>query len=968
MKKSLLDAKVAVESFYSVSGVGKTSFRTNVLLPFERLLATFGGFFEEYSKIPNSFGLISKETLENSTPVWYEDFEQATDISAAVIHGSKVEFPWLGSMNHHSITLEDKINGNKSIRIDAPGGLITSTYLNNLSTVLGDGENYIFTMLLKSVKPLPDDFIYSIQGMTWQGSPNYFFTVHFGMENGILTAKEVVINDKSFYKKAEPKAVVKVLGDGLYCIAMRFTGEKASDGSESMFLRADVDGSAAGIVVDDYKLFSVSSEAEPIDFTPLYTPVLQEDFENAYIFRDDGILGSPIKLYDNAECYYSFTAKSDEVVNGGRSLKYRSAISTELLHFGKGAFGVGHNYKLSLNLKDLYEFTDASVVSLVYKTDNRTLFEARFTYNPETGEFVPSNSSEYTAVAQKNEYGSYNLSLEFAGAENAYFTLKFSGKIKCSIDDIVIRECFEGESEERYVTRQWITANATSEIYSTPPTAFNPAYLEDFIPVWTSDFENASSIAAAAVAGTDVTFAWQGTENMHYICKGTEGVINGNRSLGVKHDGRSVLNSVTLTGTAKINSGRYYVSTFNIKFLTDIPDNFKFNIHGMTWDGSPNYFFTASLKSMNGELLTGVINTDSTIYPNTYLQPQCVVKEIGEKAYSVAIMYQGAKSSLGTEGMFLRTDINGDATEFCLDDFGLYVANSDTRLENMTSKALAVFSNGFETATAVGNNNITGATMFKALRHPLKGIKMNANFSLSDSSTAIGGEKSLVYENTEGSRLQNFAFGGSSASVVFKQSEYYITTFSFKSLNADSQSSITLHYRSGGYSPVEDDYLFAITLSYSENSGEWTVSDITKNSNVYFYSLPTARLQKTDGVYQLAVSFAGSKDRSGLEGTFISLEMNGSMKLLIDDFCVYQSGVSEDITRYTIKADETAPIKGDINFDGGVNAADLILLRKHLLGIDKLTDSDVSDIADMDENGLLNIIDLVSLKKTVTKF
>ena len=55
---------------------------------------------------------------------------------------------------------------------------------------------------------------------------------------------------------------------------------------------------------------------------------------------------------------------------------------------------------------------------------------------------------------------------------------------------------------------------------------------------------------------------------------------------------------------------------------------------------------------------------------------------------------------------------------------------------------------------------------------------------------------------------------------------------------------------------------------------------------------------------------------------------------------------------------------GDVNTDTDLNAKDLTLLKKHLLSIEDLTDN---SNADCNEDGNINIVDLVCLKKLISK-
>ncbi len=59
-------------------------------------------------------------------------------------------------------------------------------------------------------------------------------------------------------------------------------------------------------------------------------------------------------------------------------------------------------------------------------------------------------------------------------------------------------------------------------------------------------------------------------------------------------------------------------------------------------------------------------------------------------------------------------------------------------------------------------------------------------------------------------------------------------------------------------------------------------------------------------------------------------------------------------------------VKGDINGDGTLNSADLVLLQKHLLTVKKLTAEQAKN-ADMDGDGVIDVFDNVLLRKSLLK-
>ena len=58
---------------------------------------------------------------------------------------------------------------------------------------------------------------------------------------------------------------------------------------------------------------------------------------------------------------------------------------------------------------------------------------------------------------------------------------------------------------------------------------------------------------------------------------------------------------------------------------------------------------------------------------------------------------------------------------------------------------------------------------------------------------------------------------------------------------------------------------------------------------------------------------------------------------------------------------------GDTTGDGIIDSADLLALKKHLLGKDKIKDTDVLKAADATNNGVVDSADLLAVKKYLLK-
>ena len=93
-------------------------------------------------------------------------------------------------------------------------------------------------------------------------------------------------------------------------------------------------------------------------------------------------------------------------------------------------------------------------------------------------------------------------------------------------------------------------------------------------------------------------------------------------------------------------------------------------------------------------------------------------------------------------------------------------------------------------------------------------------------------------------------------------------------------------------------------------------------------------------------------------------------------FAGWSGAVSSDSATITVTADKAVTLvctfnkteygRGDVNTDGSVNTADLVLMSKYLLGREDFTKKQ-SELADMNEDGSADIFDMVSLRKELLK-
>ncbi len=97
-----------------------------------------------------------------------------------------------------------------------------------------------------------------------------------------------------------------------------------------------------------------------------------------------------------------------------------------------------------------------------------------------------------------------------------------------------------------------------------------------------------------------------------------------------------------------------------------------------------------------------------------------------------------------------------------------------------------------------------------------------------------------------------------------------------------------------------------------------------------------------------------------------ALDVNGVTYADLDKITVVPGGGTLTMYRLDllVKAEEDGALKGDVNLDGSITTADLILLQRYLLNTAQLTAQQAQN-ADLDENDRMNAFDLAALKRTL---
>ena len=115
-------------------------------------------------------------------------------------------------------------------------------------------------------------------------------------------------------------------------------------------------------------------------------------------------------------------------------------------------------------------------------------------------------------------------------------------------------------------------------------------------------------------------------------------------------------------------------------------------------------------------------------------------------------------------------------------------------------------------------------------------------------------------------------------------------------------------------------------------------------------------------------------DKQVKKGETITLGSNGQTYMCVNFFALATANEEPEVTTTTETPETTTTttavpekISGDINNDGTVGVADLVALSKHILGSEPLKDEDSFKAADLIPDGVIDVYDLVMLRKLITE-
>ncbi len=924
---------------------------------------------------------------ENLTAVWSENFENVVSPCPAgsnVIEGSTrgLWYRWNldeATAAYYSIadvanpsTKNSVIGGNKSYLVNKTvGGGVQSFCLE--PTFVND-DTYVLTYKLKA-NELPDDFTYSFTAMRWE-APNYFFTYRFSMADGKLVGA-LAERNASIYTDEDvaPEAVIKDMGD-YYSIALKFTGK------EGMFFYTETAGSACSYSVDDFNFYKAEKNWNVGSFVEKTKgTIFHEKFEKATVVEEAAITGANgfFSAWVGLNGTYSVTSDEAEVVDGGKSILYDGTGTNEFLCFGQGITYNDKDYKLLLKVKPIEPITNGTQITLhnmSYSTtgpnSDNYLFSATYTYSAANDEWVFSYNINSTTIYPKaaprgtaafDENGILNIGLSFTDSldalgknNNNWFRLKLVGDLKLAIDNVRYIEAPLYEGVSRYFE---IEEEDTGEDYDT-----NVYYKETATPLYSENFESATELTDDGVAGTELEFPIEGLMDYHYLAGQDDmfasHTIEGNKSLGIMAAG-ALTNSVEIP--TSYGYGQYYLYTFKIKAntteLDEAPENnFDYTVYGHTLNGTKDTFFEVKLSAEAG-VITGAEVTTTDAYP--FEAPECKYVTDENGVTTVVIKFRGGKSTDGEPTMKLRTAFAGDYAIFSIDELAVYKSSSVTAVENfLPTTGTVVFTEDFENATGISDSNVEGANVWDVYGG------MDAEFAvLPYYSQAISGAKSLRYTSAVDNN-QNLALGNNDALRFMDGTDYKLLfKLSLEKAIADG-TTVKIHYRAW----EGNTYLFTVKYTYIAATDSWVASTNVDNATDYAKSAPIGFVTKAEGAdyYDFGLSFTGATTSLGNDGiTFLAFEFTGDVDMLIDDIAIVEAPLGESAGRYFEAFEEKAVVEGDVDDNGVFNAADLVVLRKYLLGNDEMVTDYASANADANGDGKINIRDLVNLKKKIAK-
>ncbi len=172
-------------------------------------------------------------------------------------------------------------------------------------------------------------------------------------------------------------------------------------------------------------------------------------------------------------------------------------------------------------------------------------------------------------------------------------------------------------------------------------------------------------------------------------------------------------------------------------------------------------------------------------------------------------------------------------------------------------------------------------------------------------------------------------------------------------------------------SALDDTYMLDVEAKKADNGTNIDIYQSNSGNNQQFKFT-----KNPDGSYNILTKISG--DKSAVEIAWGSLESGANVQQweINGEKCqnwIFESVSPESLTTKTTTITTTvttttlpAPLfpVGDLNEDGKVNVADIVLLQRHLLGEENLTVSQCKT-ADLYQDGIIDVFDIIILRKVL---
>lgn len=641
---------------------------------------------------------VSAGNVETPTPVFTEDFEEATGNGMGSENGTGVKAVYGNEADDGKITLATQtinqdlvISGAQSIIVDHKGGDQGSFAFGDDSYLrFSPDKVYTVSFLMKPKAALPADFNLMLQVMSWS-APNWGDEMYVTASGGKPVAGTT--KHTALPSVLMPMVSVEEKNTGVYQITAVFSGAdiKNGDGEYNSFFRLRPMGATGSVFsVDDIQVMERELADEPV-----YT----ESFENATGFDEWGVVtgtnGVNFPRGKGTNDFHAIAASADAatkalVISGTKSLvvKKTGADNVESFAFGNNdatiRFDSERRYVFTFDLK-----TDGALPADFALNMQLMNWPGPVNYSNEVSFTKASDGSlkaetkdsgamlEGVAKADKN--GVYRVVVAFNGMnvkENdkfaSFIRAVFAGTPSYTVSVDNFKVYISDKAISAYLTADGgDTDSTTKPSQPTAPQKETMSKLGD--PLIFDDMEKAVKVDADAVSVHDTLINWPfpgGQSNLFIADKNGDNagaVIAGEKSILLKNltGGAQMTVNTGKSELLKLNKDKTYVASFKIKF-DEVPAD-GFNMVVRTWTQGDKWV-TVKLKPDNG-------NLTATVTENKQDCNKVAVKKLSDGSFHVAVRFQGVESSTDC---YLYWDLEKGAVSF--DDFALYESDKDPAL------------------------------------------------------------------------------------------------------------------------------------------------------------------------------------------------------------------------------------------------------------------------------------------------